>query len=50
MLKSTRDTAATGHRGCRCCYPVPDASTLRQREKQAWMHDQVHETDIEDED
>lgn len=38
-MRSQRDTARTGHRGCRCCYPLPDNGTLRQREKQDWRDD-----------
>lgn len=48
MMRSQRDTARTGHKGCRCCYPVPDSSTLRQRERQWWMADVDDESNDEE--
>ena len=39
MMRSEKDTARTGHKGCRCCYPVPDKGTLRKREESAWRKD-----------
>ena len=39
MMRRERSTARTGHKGCRCCYPVPDSSTLRKREERMWQDD-----------
>lgn len=46
MMRSVRDTARGGHKGCRCCYPLPDNGTLRQREKNTWRND--YDDDEED--
>jgi hypothetical protein len=40
MMRSVRDTARTGHRGCRCCCPIPNVRTLRTRERRAWLKEE----------
>jgi hypothetical protein len=38
-MRKERNTARAGHKGCRCCYPLPDSSTLRKRERLMWLQD-----------
>jgi hypothetical protein len=39
MMRNERNAARTGHKGCKCCYPLPDNATLRKREKLMWWQD-----------
>ena len=38
MIRSNKNIARNGHRGCFCCYPRSSAKTIRQREKVALSH------------
>lgn len=38
MIRSNKNIARNGHRGCFCCYPRSSAKTVRQREKVALSH------------
>lgn len=48
MMRREKNTARTGHKGCRCCYPLPDNATLRKREERMWwQHDNNDNDDDE---
>jgi len=36
MIRSNKNIARNGHKGCTCCYPRESAKVIRKRENNRW--------------
>jgi len=43
MLRSNKNAARNGHKGCYCCYPRESAKIIRTREKREWKKESKHD-------